>query len=143
MNDTVLARVASLTDDVPQAIEDLERQRNVIDSQIHQLRRFVTIFDSPPMLQKPTKTKGHGVSQQWVCRLGERILASFPDEPFTIADIRRQMGASSKDSRIYNAIHILRDQEFVGKVGKIPPGRSDLYRVLDADVLDRFRDNGN
>jgi hypothetical protein len=139
----LLTQIASLTDDVPGAIQELETQRKALDAQIRQLRQFQKAFGRAHAPKGMPKTKPPEPSHSkiplaFLCRAGEHILTAFPTEAFTAADLRASMELGDKDARPYGTLRELRTREFLAKVPN-ENGRALMYRVLDAHVLDTMK----
>lgn len=147
----VLARLEAMASELPEAIADLEQQRNVIDEQLKRLRTLHRTLSGEASQTTQAKAKAgkspgksKRPSQATLNRVANAAIAF--NGTFTARELRESMGKGAPhDSLIHIAIKHLREIEFLGAAGKRKspdaPRPSEAYRVLDAEALSEERPN--
>lgn len=135
----LLARLAVLADELPQAIAELEARRDEIDADLKRLRGLQRTLgpDRPTQVapKKPQAPRAQRISPEKVKQVAAAIL-TLP-ETWGVSDLFEFKIGSSPT--IYTTIKLLRERELIGRAGKARGGGGQtiqVYRVLDRDGLE-------
>lgn len=97
---------------------------------------------------KNTISKGPRLNHKVSIERADAVVAVIQNldiEEFSVGDVGEAMGLDPNGrTKVYDTFNALREIEYLGKVGhRSQPGRPAVFRVLDADALERFKEGPN
>jgi hypothetical protein len=140
----VLAEIERLAGRLDEEIAELERQRAEIGSSLVRLRALQRAL-TPPEERNTTRGKSRSdklshASPRMVRLVADGILRSGA-EVFSALQVGELLAEPMSGPTLYESIKKLREEEVIGKAGKIKGSGAtmrDAFRVLDHDRLAEF-----
>ena len=147
MQTPLLDELETLADRALVEVTELERQRDELDAAIKRLKSFHrSVYPTAP---SGAKSNGHRngrrqapvAATQRLREVANYILHDYStQDTFTATDVYMGMGSPFTKSLIYSIFNHYRSIEFLGKVGKDPETKRDLWQILDPDAISRIDD---